>query len=68
MFIGKLIERNYLEEMCVDCTNKVKLKAMECDGVDVLQCFRIEQMISCCGKAISGCYKKGRISLYLIYC
>jgi len=46
-FVRKLIKRNYLEEKCVDCNNKVNLKEIKCSGVDVLQCFRIAQMISC---------------------
>jgi hypothetical protein len=50
VFVGKLIERNYLEEIYVDCNNTVNLKEIICGGVDVLQCFRIEQMISCCEK------------------
>jgi hypothetical protein len=47
MFVGKLTERNYLEEICVDCNNKVNLKKIKCGGVDVLQRFRIEHLISC---------------------
>jgi hypothetical protein len=52
MFVGKPIERNYLEEICVDCNNKVNLKEIKICGVDVLQSFKIEQMISCCEKGI----------------
>jgi len=52
MFVGKPIERNYLEEICVDCNNKDNLKEIKICGVDVLQSFKIEQTISCCEKGI----------------
>ena len=40
MFVAKLLERNYLEEINVDSNNKVNLKEIICGDVDVLQYFR----------------------------